>query len=112
MTHCVPVLVAVIIANFVAGMLQPSVYDSIILIKKLPYLPDIIPSSTEAYNIFVESFMVKVTENIINPLRRNVVIIISGESGGAFEAQCCSSSFLQRNLFRLSFFVLTPTYLK
>jgi len=58
-THCVPVLVAVIIANFVAGMLQPSCYDSIILIKKLPYLPDIIPSSTGAYNIFVESFMVK-----------------------------------------------------
>ena len=44
-THCVPVLVAVIIANFVASMLQPSCYDSIILIKKLPYLPDIIPSS-------------------------------------------------------------------
>lgn len=59
-THCVPVLVAVIIANFVAGMLQPSCYDSIILIKKLPYLPDIIPSSTSAYDIYVESFMVKV----------------------------------------------------
>ena len=59
-THCVPVLVAVIISNFVAGMLQPSCYDSIILIKKLPYLPDIIPSSTGAYNFFVESFMVKV----------------------------------------------------
>merc|ERR1719187_2631153 len=38
-THCVPVLVAVIIANFVAGALQPSCYDSIIMIKKLPYLP-------------------------------------------------------------------------
>jgi len=58
-THCVPVLVAVIIANFVASMLQPSCYDSIILIKKLPYLPDIIPSSAGAYNIFVENFMVK-----------------------------------------------------
>jgi len=63
-THCVPVLVAVIIANFVAGMLQPSCYDSIILIKKLPYLPDIIPSSTSAYDIFVESFMVKDTKYI------------------------------------------------
>jgi chloride channel 2 len=40
-------------------MLQPSCYDSIILIKKLPYLPDIIPSSAGAYNIFVENFMVK-----------------------------------------------------
>jgi len=58
-THCVPVLVAVIIANFVAGALQPSCYDSIIMIKKLPYLPDIIPSSTGGYNIYVENFMVK-----------------------------------------------------
>ena len=44
-THCVPVLVAVLISNAIASVLQPSCYDSIILIKKLPYLPDIIPSS-------------------------------------------------------------------
>merc|ERR1719187_2047689 len=58
-THCVPVLVAVLISNAIASMLQPSCYDSIILIKKLPYLPDIIPSSSGAYNIFVEDFMVR-----------------------------------------------------
>jgi len=56
-THAVPVLVAVLISNAIASFLQPSCYDSIILIKKLPYLPDIIPSSSGAYNIFVESFM-------------------------------------------------------
>merc|ERR1719397_505557 len=56
-THAVPVLVAVLISNAIAQCLQPSCYDSIILIKKLPYLPDIIPSSSGAYNIFVESFM-------------------------------------------------------
>ena len=44
-THCVPVLVAVLISNAIASVLQPSCYDSIILIKKLPYLPDIVPSS-------------------------------------------------------------------
>merc|ERR1719369_321638 len=58
-THCVPVLIAVLVANAIAQCLQPSCYDSIILIKKLPYLPDIIPSSSGAYNIFVEDFMVR-----------------------------------------------------
>ena len=57
-THCVPVLVAVLISNAIASFLQPSCYDSIILIKKLPYLPDIVPSSSGAYNFFVEDFMV------------------------------------------------------
>ena len=33
--------------------------DSIIMIKKLPYLPDILPSSSSAYNIYVEDFMVR-----------------------------------------------------
>lgn len=34
-------MVAVILANMVAQSLQPSLYDSIIQIKKLPYLPDL-----------------------------------------------------------------------
>jgi hypothetical protein len=56
----------------VASLLQPSCYDSIIMIKKLPYLPDIIPSSSGAYNIFVESFMMKASKKYafyINYLR-------------------------------------------
>ena len=61
-THCVPVLVAVLISNAVASFLQPSCYDSIILIKKLPYLPDIVPSSSGAYNIFVEDFMLNISD--------------------------------------------------
>eukprot|EP00112_Aurelia_sp_Birch-Aquarium-sp1_P022710 Seg65.8 transcript_id=Seg65.8/GoldUCD/mRNA.D3Y31 product="Chloride channel protein 2" protein_id=Seg65.8/GoldUCD/D3Y31 len=40
-THILPVMVAVLIANAVVQQLQPSIYDSIIDIKKLPYLPDI-----------------------------------------------------------------------
>ncbi len=34
-------MVAVILANMVAQGLQPSLYDSIIQIKKLPYLPEL-----------------------------------------------------------------------
>jgi len=57
-THCIPVLVAVLVANAIASCLSPSCYDSIILIKKLPYLPDIITGSS-VYNFFVENFMVR-----------------------------------------------------
>ncbi len=48
-THCIPVLIAVLISNAIASLLQPSCYDSIIMIKKLPYLPDILPASSGAY---------------------------------------------------------------
>lgn len=58
-THLVPVMIAVLIANATAALLQPSIYDSIILIKKLPYLPDLLPSASGMYNIFVEDFMVQ-----------------------------------------------------
>lgn len=58
-THIVPVMIAVLIANATAALLQPSMYDSIILIKKLPYLPDLLPSSSAMYSIFVEQFMVR-----------------------------------------------------
>ena len=40
-THILPVMIAVLIANAIASLLQPSFYDSIILIKELPYLPDL-----------------------------------------------------------------------
>ncbi|XP_055299959.1 chloride channel protein 2 isoform X4 [Sitodiplosis mosellana] len=58
-THLVPVMIAVLIANATAALLQPSIYDSIILIKKLPYLPDLLPSASGMYNTFVEDFMVR-----------------------------------------------------
>ena len=38
--HCiVPLIITVLIANFVAKRLQPSIYDSIIKLKNLPFLP-------------------------------------------------------------------------
>merc|ERR1719211_110330 len=58
-THIIPILISVLISNAIAGLLQPSCYDSIIMIKKLPYLPDILPSSSSAYNLFVEDFMLR-----------------------------------------------------
>lgn len=45
-TYVIPILIAVLISNAVASLLAPSLYDSIILIKKLPYLPDLLPSSS------------------------------------------------------------------
>lgn len=82
--HIIPVMIAVLVSNAISTLLQPSLYDSIIMIKKLPYLPDIISSSSgkpsllfnwlnsfffvfnfnilvifaAAYSIFVEDFMV------------------------------------------------------
>ena len=34
-THIIPMLIAVLISNAIASLLQPSCYDSIIMIKKL-----------------------------------------------------------------------------
>lgn len=50
--HIIPVLVAVLVSNAISTLLQPSLYDSIIMIKKLPYLPDIISSSSGTFNLF------------------------------------------------------------
>lgn len=49
-THIVPIMIAVLISNAIAALLQPSIYDSIILIKKLPYLPDLLPSSSGKFD--------------------------------------------------------------
>ncbi|CAG9861445.1 unnamed protein product [Phyllotreta striolata] len=58
-THIIPIMIAVLISNAIASLLYPSIYDSIILIKKLPYLPDLLPSSSGMYNVHVENFMVR-----------------------------------------------------
>ena len=39
--HIIPILIAVLVSNAISSLLQPSLYESIILIKKLPYLPNI-----------------------------------------------------------------------
>lgn len=56
LTHLIPILLAVLVAYSVVSMLQPSLYDSIIMQKDLPYLPDLRPSATGMYSIYVENF--------------------------------------------------------
>ena len=51
------ILLAVIISNAISALIEPSFFTNIIHIKKLPFLPDIVSSSSAAYNIFVEDFM-------------------------------------------------------
>lgn len=53
--HILPVMVAVLIANGISQWLQPSIYDSIIQIKKLPYLPDI--TNSRLYKVTVANIM-------------------------------------------------------
>ncbi|XP_041983982.1 chloride channel protein 2 isoform X2 [Aricia agestis] len=65
-THLLPIMAAVLAANATAALLQPSCFDSIILIKKLPYLPDLLSSASRMYDICVEDFMVRDVRYIWN----------------------------------------------
>jgi chloride channel 2 len=49
--HIIPILVAVIVSNVISTLLQPSIYESDIIIKQLPYLPCII--SSRSGNFFI-----------------------------------------------------------
>ena len=55
--HIIPVILGVLISNAVCQSLQPSIYDSIIEIKKLPYLPPIASSNSISHKILVRDFM-------------------------------------------------------
>ncbi|CEF71263.1 Chloride channel protein 2 [Strongyloides ratti] len=57
--YILPVMIAVLIANATCAYLQPSIYDSIIQAKNLPYLPDIPSTSSYFHGIMVQQFMVK-----------------------------------------------------
>ncbi|XP_031415719.1 chloride channel protein 2a isoform X2 [Clupea harengus] len=71
-SHILPVMIAVILANAVAQSLQPSLYDSIIRIQKLPYLPEL-GWGQEKYNIRVEDIMVRDVPHItLTSTYRNV----------------------------------------
>ncbi|GFR83380.1 chloride channel protein [Elysia marginata] len=63
-SHVLPAVIAVLIANAVANIFQPSFYDSIIKLKKLPYLPDIVSAKSNAWLLYVEDFMVSETKFI------------------------------------------------
>lgn len=55
--HIIPVILGVLISNAVCQSLQPSIYDSIIEIKKLPYLPPIASNDSFSHKILVKDFM-------------------------------------------------------
>jgi len=57
-THLLPVMIATLISCAIAAILQPSIFDSIIVLKKLPYLPDLLPSGSGVYICKVGDFMV------------------------------------------------------
>ncbi|KAK3105413.1 hypothetical protein FSP39_024702 [Pinctada imbricata] len=63
-SHVLPAVLAVLIANAIANKLQPSFYDSIIKLKRLPYLPDIVSAKANAWHVFVEDIMVKDVKSI------------------------------------------------
>ncbi|GMR39056.1 hypothetical protein PMAYCL1PPCAC_09251, partial [Pristionchus mayeri] len=54
-----PVLIALMIANAICSFLQPSIYESIILLKNLPFLTDLPPSRISVHTLKVEKVMVK-----------------------------------------------------
>uniref|UniRef100_A0A5S6QBQ2 Chloride channel protein n=1 Tax=Trichuris muris TaxID=70415 RepID=A0A5S6QBQ2_TRIMR len=56
--HMVPVLLGVALANLIATYLYPSVYDIGIQCKKLPYLPNLLPTSSAVHRVLVSHFMI------------------------------------------------------
>lgn len=65
-THVIPILIAVLLSNAISGLLTPSMYDSMIMIKGLPYLPDLVSHNSGFYNVYVEDFMEKDVRYIYN----------------------------------------------
>ncbi|GIX79872.1 chloride channel protein 2 [Caerostris extrusa] len=63
MSHILPVIIAVLIANAVAQSLQPSIYDSIIQIKNFHTCPPSFPLHhkyfSRAHNVYVDDIMVR-----------------------------------------------------
>ncbi|KAM5170580.1 chloride channel protein ClC-Kb-like [Mantella aurantiaca] len=58
MSHILPVLIAVLIANAISQTCQNSFFDLIIIIKKLPYLPKLAMGKNCAHDVCAEDFMV------------------------------------------------------
>ncbi|XP_028298678.1 chloride channel protein 1a [Gouania willdenowi] len=79
-SHILPMMVAVILANVVAQGLQPSLYDSIIQVKKLPYLPELGFGHVSQYNTFVEDIMVRKVKFISSQSTCREVKLLLGSS--------------------------------
>ncbi|XP_065318102.1 chloride channel protein clh-3-like isoform X2 [Gordionus sp. m RMFG-2023] len=57
MTHLLPTMISVLVANAVAHCLIPSIYDVIIMTKKLPFLPDLMTHSKRIRDKSVSEIM-------------------------------------------------------
>ena len=68
MSHMIPVILSVLISNVISQKLELSIYDSVIQIKKLPFLPPIMGTNSLAHNIFVDDIMVR---NLVYVWRKN-----------------------------------------
>ncbi|XP_043936452.1 chloride channel protein ClC-Kb-like isoform X1 [Protopterus annectens] len=55
--HALPVIIATLVANAISQRLQPSFYDGTIIVKKLPFLPQISSACTDAFKVTTEQFM-------------------------------------------------------
>ncbi|VDM37897.1 unnamed protein product [Toxocara canis] len=55
----IPVMIAVAVANIISSSFQPSIFDSIIKMKHLPYLPDMPKATSAVHAIRVEEIMVR-----------------------------------------------------
>ncbi|KAM4012248.1 chloride channel protein ClC-Kb-like, partial [Anomaloglossus baeobatrachus] len=58
MSHILPVLIAVLIANAISQSCQNSFFDIIVIVKKLPYLPKLVFGKNCAHDVCAEDFMV------------------------------------------------------
>ncbi|VDL64869.1 unnamed protein product, partial [Nippostrongylus brasiliensis] len=56
--HILPVMIAVLVGNVVCSYFQPSIYDSIIMIKALPYIPDVSHCSHSFHTVVAEQIMI------------------------------------------------------
>ncbi|NXD31058.1 CLCKB protein, partial [Spelaeornis formosus] len=57
LSHVLPIVLAVLVANAISQKNQPSFYDGSIIVKKLPYLPPIRSRHIASYRVPVEEFM-------------------------------------------------------
>lgn len=58
-TLIVPIMISLLVANAIAVHLSPSIYNTIISLKKLPYIPDLLLSRQEMHDVRVTNFMLK-----------------------------------------------------
>lgn len=57
LTHFLPVIICVLCSNLVSRYLGPTVYESAIELKNLPFLPTMIKASSLSHRVLVEDFM-------------------------------------------------------